>query len=82
MSKIHCDDHVARIIWSYILNTRMHEKIGWLGSSQVDKKKDRLHKDNEGDKKIDHIRLSGPVGSNPSNGPLQPEQQNLLGTVE
>ncbi|KAG5383512.1 hypothetical protein IGI04_034982, partial [Brassica rapa subsp. trilocularis] len=43
---------------------------------------DRLHKDNEGDKKIDHIRLSGPVGSNPSNGPLQPEQQNLLGTVE
>ncbi|KAL0889322.1 hypothetical protein Bca101_013305 [Brassica carinata] len=29
-------------------------------------------------KKIPHVRLSGPVGSNPSNGPLPPEQPILV----
>ncbi|XP_010481416.1 PREDICTED: uncharacterized protein LOC104760224 [Camelina sativa] len=56
--------------WSGSLNPRIHEKIGRSGSSLAQKMKKV--------KKIHHLRLSGPVGSNPSNGPTRPEQPKLV----
>ncbi|EOA14199.1 hypothetical protein CARUB_v10027351mg [Capsella rubella] len=56
--------------WSGSLSPRNHEKIGRSGSSLAQKMKKV--------KKIPHVRLSGPVGSNPSNGPTRPEQPRLV----
>ncbi|CAH2046164.1 unnamed protein product [Thlaspi arvense] len=69
LGKTHFAEPVGGRNWSGNLSPRIYEKIGRPGSSLAQKMKKV--------KKIHHIRLSGPVGSSPSNGPIRPEQPRL-----
>ncbi|KAL9282583.1 hypothetical protein AtEden1_Chr5g0132121 [Arabidopsis thaliana] len=65
-----CVNPIGGRNWSGNLSPRIYEKIGRPGSSLAHKMKKV--------KKIHHVRLSGPVGSSPSNVPTRPEQPKLV----